>query len=264
MSKSLVRSRCRLLFLLVTLSAIGCGSHIDLETAQKFQDAETAFSKAQSEVEFARVAGQYQQLLADDFVSGVVLYNQGNAWMRAGETGRAIAAWRQSQRYRPRDPYLQANLQSALTACRSQASVSPEVGVAGYVFFWQNWLSYPEKFVLTTVLLIAVCAAGVLGPLVVERRSARTLTLLIGAMFVVAAVSAVWDWQRYDQTLRGVVVEDQIEARKGNSESYAAAFTEPLREGSEFVVLEDRANWLNIRISGLGTAWIPSRAAVIY
>ena len=264
MRNSSVRYQCRLLSLLVSLSAIGCGSHIDLDIAQQFQEAETAFSKAKSEDEFARVAGQYQQLMAHGFVSGVVLYNQGNAWMRAGEAGRAIAAWRQSQRYRPRDPYLTANLQSALTSCRSQASVNPEVGVAGYVFFWQNWLSYPEKFVLTTMLLVSVCAAGVLGPLVVQRRLVRRLTLMIGVLFVVAAVSSTWDWQRYDQTLRGVVVEGQIEARKGNSESYEAAFTEPLREGSEFVVLEERANWLNIRISGLGAAWIPSRVAVTY
>ena len=28
-------------------------------------------------------------------------YNQGNAWMRAKQPGRAIAAYRQAQRYRP-------------------------------------------------------------------------------------------------------------------------------------------------------------------
>ena len=79
-----------------------------------------------------------------------------------------------------------------------------------------------------------------------------------------AAVSAAWDWQRYEQTIYGVVVLDAVEARKGNSESYEAAFTEPLSEGSEFVVFEERADWLHIHIPGLDTAWIQSRAAVTW
>ena len=246
------------------LNVAGCGSRPDLETAQTFQEAETSFSAAESKDEFARVAGQYDQLLANGFVSGVALYNQGNAWMRAGETGRAIAAWRQAQRYRPRDPYLSANLQSALTSCASKAPVNQEVGFGGYVFFWQNWLSYPEKFLLATLSLIASCVVGLLGPLLVQRRAVRRLTLVFGALFAVAAISATWDWQRYEQTTQGVIAQDSIEARKGNSESYEAAFTMPLPEGSEFVVLEERADWLRIRITDLGTAWIPTRAAVTY
>ena len=250
--------------LIFTLVSIGCGERPDLDAAQRFQDAESAFSHAQSADDFVRVAGQYDQLIANGLVSGVAFYNQGNVWMRAGETGRAIAAWRQSQRYRPRDPYLTANLQSALTSCQSQASVDPEIGVAGYVFFWQNLLSYPEKFLLATVLLTAGCLSGLWNQIFPPRQSIRRLTLLIGVLFAVAAVSAAWDWQRYEQTIYGVVVLDAVEARKGNSESYEAAFTEPLSEGSEFVVFEERADWLHIHIPGLDTAWIPSRAAVTW
>ena len=77
-------------------------------------------------------------------------------------------------------------------------------------------------------------------------------------------MSAVWDWQRYDQTINGVVIQSSVEARKGNSELYESAFTEPLLEGAEFVVLEERAGWLNVQITNLGTAWIATRAAVTY
>jgi drug/metabolite transporter superfamily protein YnfA len=249
---------------LLIVNSIGCDSHPELETAQRFQEAESAFSLAGSEDEFSRVAGQYNELLAEGFISGVVLYNQGNAWMRAGKTGRAIASWRQAQRYRPRDPYLRANLQSAITACDSQASVIPKTGIAGYVLFWQNWLSYPEKFLLSTILLVATLTAAILGTLVSQRHVGRRLALVFGFLFVVIALSAAWDWQRYDQTIYGVVIQGSVEARKGNSESYENAFTEPLMEGAEFMVLEERAGWLNIHITNLGTAWISARAAVTY
>lgn len=252
------------LALLALFSGIGCSRRPDLDTAERFQQAESAFSQADSADDFARVAGRYERLLADGFVSGVVYYNLGNAWMRAGETGRAIAAWRQSQRYRPRDVYLSANLQSALTAAGSTEPVHPHTGVAGYVFFWQNWLSYQEKFYAATALLMAACVAVLAQSLLRHHRVAHRFTVGCGLLFLVLAASAAWDWQRFDRTTHGVVVQDNVEARKGNSESYETAFTEPLPEGSEFVVLEERADWLNIQINGLGTAWIPARAAVTW
>lgn len=242
----------------------GCSRAPDLAAAQQFQQAESDFADAQSAEEFARVAAQYDRIIDDGIVSGVALYNRGNAWMRAGEAGLAIASWRQAQRYRPRDPYLAANLQSALTACQSTASVAPDHGVAGYIFFWQDWLSYPEKFALTTGLLLAACSCGLVNQLWISRRLLRRIAGLLMVLFLVMAVSAVWDWVRFEQTVRGVITVETAEARKGNADSYETAFTRPLHEGTEFTVLEERAGWLNIDIEGLGTAWIPSDAAVTW
>lgn len=250
--------------LATTWICAGCSGAVELSSAQQFQQVEDQFAVAQTEEQFAQVAAQYDRILADGVVSGVVLYNRGNAWMRAGDTGRAIASWRQAQRYRPRDPYLAANLQSALSACGSSASVTPAHGVAGYIFFWQNWLSYPEKFRLTTVLLLAVCVCGLCSQLSARRRLLRRLTAVLLAMAVVAVASSLWDWMRFEQTVHGVVTEESTEARKGNAESYETAFNKPLQAGAEFTVLEERADWLNISIDGLGAAWIPASSAVTW
>ena len=56
-------------------------------------------------------------------ISGAVLYNQGNAFMQAGQRGRAIAAYRQARRYLGPDLFLEANLAYAL-------GNQPAVGVA--------------------------------------------------------------------------------------------------------------------------------------
>ena len=93
---------------------VGCGRGVDFEAAHAFQQAQTAFDQAASPEDFLKVAGMYQSILDRGLVSGAVLYNQGNAMMRAGERGRAIAAYREATRYRPTDPYLQANLRYAL------------------------------------------------------------------------------------------------------------------------------------------------------
>ncbi len=250
--------------LALAVVSVGCGGVPSLETAERFQRVEAAYAAAESPDDFARVAAQYEELRESGFVSGTVLYNQGNAWMRAGEEGRAIACWRQARRARPRDPYLAANLQSALTACGSSAGVTPDHGVAGYVFFWQDWLSYREKFLLTTLLLIIAAVTGLMSQLVPQKRLLRRLTMLAGALCVVAGASVLWEWNQTENTVHGVVVVETIEARKGNSESYEAAFSRPLREGAEFTVVEQRADWLNIHIEDLGAAWVPSRTVVTF
>jgi len=248
----------------VGLLAGGCGATPDLEAVRKFQAAEQAFQRATSPDEFARVANQYGQIGGDTFASGAVFYNRGNAWMRAGKIGHAIASYRQAQRYRPRDPYLVANLRNALTA--SGGLVEPESGprVIGYVFFWQDWLSYREKFLLTTCLLAVVLIIALLSPRIAHPTVRHRLSLGFGLLCLLLALSTGWDWHRFDRTTRGVVTSREAIARKGNSESYQAAFTNPLDEGTEFVVLEKRNDWLHTEVGDSGAGWLRARDVETY
>ena len=70
------------------LQATGCAPEPGLEVSRSFQQAEKLFADAQSIEEYQRVASLYQEILDSGYSSGVVYYNQGNAWMQAGETGR--------------------------------------------------------------------------------------------------------------------------------------------------------------------------------
>ena len=252
------------LLLLFGLFSGGCGSTPDLEMVRNMQEAEQSFAAATSPEDFSHVARQYDPMVGDQFASGAALYNQGNAWMRAGETGRAIASYRQAMRYRPRDPYLTANLQNALTS--SGRNGEPQAGskIAGYVFFWQKWLSYPEKFFLATFLLAVTLTSALLGKLTVHRIALHRVALIFGLLWLLAAASTGWDWHRFDRTTYGVVIADQAVARKGNSETYEAAFTHPLTEGTEFVVLERRGDWLLAEVDDSATGWLRERDVEIY
>src|SRR4029077_10845798 len=73
------------------------------------------FDSAKTPQDYAESAALLESLLADGFRNGAVYYNLGNAWFRAGQYGRAIAAYRKAKAYRPRDPYLDANLRQALS-----------------------------------------------------------------------------------------------------------------------------------------------------
>src|SRR2546425_171753 len=95
---------------LVAISADDSGSR-----ERNFIRALELFDKAKSSDEFRAAAKELEALLVDGYQNGAVYYNIGNAYMRAGDVGQAIAAYRKAKPFRPRDPYLDANLRQALS-----------------------------------------------------------------------------------------------------------------------------------------------------
>jgi len=250
----------RLTLAAATVAVVGCRQGVDLEVSQKFSAAQQAFNEAESPADFRGVAARYQEILDRGVISGAVLYNQGNAWMRADCPGRAIAAYRQARRYRPRDPYLEANLRYALATDRTAARRRPMIE---YLLFWQNRLSYPAKFHLTAAAAFVAFVLGVIG-LFVARRLLGRLAVAGVALTALLAFSAGYDWYRYDHIVHGVVVREEVTARKGDSADYEPAFTEPLGEGTEFRLLGRRNGWMLIRLAEGQEGWIEDDAAVVY
>ena len=54
--------------------------------------------------------------------------------------------------------------------------------------------------------------------------------------------------------------EGRKSARKGDADTYEAAFTEPLHAGTEFVLVEDRGDWVQAELSDGRRCWLPARA----
>ena len=226
----------------------------------KFQAAQQAFDKASSPANFLRVAALHQEILDAGVISGVVLYNQGNAFMRGGHRGRAVACYLQAQRYRPRDPYLDANLRYALGESGLRPKSKPLVE---HLLFWLNWISYQGKFELTTCAALATLLLATTS-LFWWQRIMKYLAAVALGLTLVVAFSAMYDWYRFSYLSHGVVIRDATVARKGNADGYEPAFTKPLTEATEFQLIEQRDTWLRIRLSGSQEGWIPRQAAVLF
>jgi hypothetical protein len=246
--------------LVASLFVAGCGRGIPDQVAFDFQRAQRDFDNAQTPEDYLKAAALLESIRDRGVVSWAVLYNQGNAYMRAGERGRAIAAYREALRYRPRDLYLTANLKFAIgTETLSTNRPLPE-----YVLFWQNWIGYRDKYALAAAVAAMTFCLAVVGLWVEPRR--LWIRMAIAGVFVTAvlAISAGYDWYRFDHQIHGVVVADEVVARKGNGESYKPAFADPLREGTEFTLRERRGDWLRIRLNRNQEGWVESRHVVTY
>src|SRR5689334_19162351 len=75
-------------------------------TAPSFEEANKLYEQGK----YAEAAAAYENLAPAHNGSPALYYNLGNAWFKAGQNGRAIAAYRKAEMLSPRDPNLRFNL----------------------------------------------------------------------------------------------------------------------------------------------------------
>lgn len=241
--------------------ALGCLCWITLSASaadtgsreQKFLRALEVFDNAKSPDDYRESAHVLESILEDGYRNGAVYYNLGNAYFRAGEYGRAILNYRKAKPYRPRDPYLIANLEQALAAAPGRL---PEVSPPWWkhVLFWTDWFSYPSK---VNLLFWGLSLAAVLTMASVWFRTSRLIVpIVIFIMFALAIGidATITDPGRIDA--QRAVITGETSARKGTGNSYEAAFDQPLRDGAEFQVLSETSGWTFGHFEGVGNGWV--------
>lgn len=229
-------------------------SGVDRGTRERsFVQALERFDSAKSPDDYRDAAKILETILADGYRNGAVYYNLGNAWFRAGEYGRAILNYRKALPYRPRDPYLKANLEQALAMAPGRLP-EPARPWWIHVLFWTQWLSYPTK-VYCVVIMSSLGALTI--TLAVLLRRPRLYWVTVG--FVLISIAIGIDAGLSNPELidaRRAVITGETEARKGMGTSYEPAFDQPLRDGAEFQVLQITSDWTFGHFEGIGDGWV--------
>ncbi|MFQ5748157.1 MAG: hypothetical protein ACE5H3_01715 [Planctomycetota bacterium] len=249
------------LFLLV-LALPGCRKGADPALALSFQKAIQAFREAKTREEYLLVAAGLEDILKTGVPSAALYYDLGNAFARAGEKGRAVAAYRQALRLRPRDPYFRNNLR--LTQGSSPSLDGRKKTLLDNLVFWEAWLSQGELAWLAAGLGLAafLISLGVLvRPQSITLRRLRWFFLLL---VLVAGASYLLQTREQAPGRHGVLLHGKVEARTGDSETYEPAFADPLPAAAEFEVIEERGSWLHIRLPSGPEGWVKQKDAVIY
>jgi hypothetical protein len=232
------------------------------------EDRNAAFDTANKLFEQGRYpesAAAYEQLLQSGQRSATLYFNLGNAWFKAGQLGRAIAAWRSGERLAPRDPSLRFNLQFA----RQKVSGSePAAGPA-----WQRaltGLTLNEWTVITAVaiwLWFLLLALREIRPGLRNGLKGYTLTAGLGALALVGCVVAAANL--YLHTTAAVVVVPEAIARSGPLEE--AKVLHRFRDGLELSVLDrkeltignQKQTWLQVSDGASRTGWLRSDQVMV-
>lgn len=215
--------------------------------------------RAYEDGRYGAAAVYYQELIDHGFDGGWVQYDLGNARLRSGELGRAVAAFRSSAALLPRNGDVKANLTFARQSARD--AITPPVPSVAMrtLFFWHFGLSRPE--LLNLLLASNLLFWALLALRLFVRRSEVLQWALIGVLIVVVAfgVSVSVRYLRPDRV--AVVTASEIEAHSGTAEDTLVRFK--LHAGSELKMVEEREGWLRVELPDAQQGWIESRYAEV-
>jgi Tetratricopeptide repeat len=204
---------------------------------------------------FREARDAFQRVIDGGVRSAALYYNLGNTHVRLGEVGEAIAAYRKSLRLNPADEKVLSNLRFARSLTQDQIAASGEHALLHTVFSWHYALPLRTRVVVASVFYVAFWLL-----LIVRRFHARVdLRYLLLATLVVwgPMVCSVGVTLRSEgRVTEGVVVSPEVIVRTGNGEGYARQFSQPLHEGVEFRVVEDRGAWVHVELPDGNTGWV--------
>lgn len=212
---------------------------------------------------YQRAALRYERIIREGGVrNGRLFYNAGNAWFRADDLGRAILNYRRAALYIPGDPNLRQNLAFARSNRLNRFEQKQETRVLETLLFWHYDVPTGARSILFAIFsgVFWIVAALRLrrpqwAPGVLLLVTGLIAGLLLGSLVVEAASGRGSD--------EGVILAQQVTARKGDGESYEPSFKEPLHSGTEFELVESRPGWHHIELADGRQCWIPEDAAAL-
>ena len=210
---------------------------------------------------YRRAALRYERIVQEGGIhNGKLFYNIGNAYFRAGDIGRAILNYRRAQLYIPDDANVAQNLSYARSSRADAFQEKQETQVLKTLLFWHYDLSPRLR---SLILVIAWGLFWVAAAIRLLRRSWAPRPLLaatgvVALLFLGSLVAAATGTARRQP---GVILAEQVIARKGDGISYEPSFKEPLHAGTEFVLAEARGDWCHIELPDGRRCWIPADSA---
>ena len=208
---------------------------------------------------YRRAALRFERLVnAGGIQNGKLFYNIGNAYFRTNDIGRAILNYRMAEQYIPNDLNLQQNLNHARRTRLDSFEETQEAKVLRTLLFWHYDFSTRLRSILFAVFSLVFWSAVSAG-LFRSDWAPRWLPAASGVVGALFLGSLLVETYEKAGEVTGVVVSRQVTARKGDGESYEPSFKDPLHAGTEFRVMENRADWHQIELPDGRQCWIPSR-----
>lgn len=182
----------------------------------------------------------------------------GTAWLLAGDTGRAVLAFRRAELGAPEDTLVRSSLAHARSLVGSQvgdASVTRESGWRGVVLSWRRHV--PRAWVFWGGLGVFVGCCWVIALRVLGMAPARVTGPAVAMGVLGAAAIGVLASEPIMEDGASAVVVSEAMARTGpHAEVYAPALDGAVPAGTEVRLLESRDGWVRCGVGGL-EAWLP-------
>jgi tetratricopeptide (TPR) repeat protein len=216
----------------------------------------SAANRLYAEGKFSDAANTYKKILQTGTRSPALLFNDANAEFKAGNLGKAIAAYRLAALLSPRDAEVRANLQFV----RNQVQGPTVRGSrweyrAGALTLNEGAVLTAALFWLTAALLIARQIRPALVP------KLKNATWIFAILTIFSATVLGWQAANHFSRATAVVIADNVTARSGPFDEAQSAFA--VHDGAELSVLDRHGDWIQVTDGSGKIGWLPVKQVEI-
>jgi len=224
------------------------------EPVERWVQANAAFEAG----DYPRAAALYESLAREHLDNGRVSFNWGNALLRMGQVGRAIAAYRHALTRQPRDADIKANLAFARKSAKDAVVPFEPSPVAQTLFFWHYSSSTRELWVTALVanalLWLALCLR------MFRRRDALVWVAALAAAVLLASGGSLLVRHRWPVQV-AVVTVPETNVYSGTSTDSVVRFV--LHEGTEAQWIDAEPDWVRIALSDGKQGWLKADSVTL-
>lgn len=204
---------------------------------------------------YAAAAAQFEALAADGVANGKLYYNLGNAWLKAGDLGRAVLWYeRATLLLGPADPELRFNREYARGLTVDEP---PEAGVEWdrVLLFWRERVSRSAVVAGAVGLNAAFWLLLAAHRLWRRRALVRWAAACAGGLALLALTLGVDAWN-VRSAPDGVILPPEVAVRSATHPEATELFR--LHAGSRVQVDRRQDDYLRIRYGAQAIGWVPA------
>jgi len=207
--------------------------------------------------DYEKAIQAYEEILRMGYESPEVYFNLGNAYFKLRQTGKAILNYERARRLAPRDEDILFNLRIANLAVVDKIPAIPEF------FFTKIFDDFKALFPINSLcwgvvfLYVLAVLCVILRILLRPPKARRSLTYgaaFLGALLLILSITLYSKVHDLRYRVEAVIMVPKVDVRSAPSEDGIEVFS--LHEGTKVQVVEERGEWLEIRLPDGKMGWL--------
>jgi len=209
---------------------------------------------------FRSAAQRFESIAGAGVVNGRLYFNLGNAYLQAGDVGKAILYYRRAQRLIPGDVMLEDNLAVARSRCLTSIAPTRRSALLRSAFSWHYSTARSTRLGVGVLLYLVFWVLMMIRSFV--RKTAVTGIVVVAGLLAAGCFCsvAVGDWAER-RSPPGVVTGMDVVVVKGPGSGYQRQFVQPLQPGAEFTLVQQRGGWWQIELPDGQSGWVEGSEA---
>lgn len=207
---------------------------------------------------FMEAAVAFESLAAGPVKNPYLYYNTGNAYLKAGDPGRAVLWYERAKKIIPNDPDLGFNLDYAMSLVKDKKESSPDI--PEILFFWDRL--FPARIIRGTAIFFSFAFFTWSSVRVVrDKKIFSGMGMILCIVFALVTMMALVQYQQKASRINAVIVQDEVPVRSGMTDTATKLFS--LHAGTKVSVEEEREGYLKIRFSKDRIGWVKTTDAIV-